>query len=110
MRIRIEIRSTQSESQSRVSRRLLLRLGEAFIDLVPVDHVPPGGKIFRAAVLVLQIVGMLPHVVAQDREESLGKRAVLVSGGDDLQLAVPDQPAPAGAELLRGGFVELLFE
>ncbi len=41
---------------------------------------------------------------------ALQERAVLVGGGDDLQLAVPDEPAPSRAELLRGGFVELFLE
>src|SRR5438132_400621 len=41
---------------------LLSALGgpEAAGDLVPVDGVPPGGDVVGAAVLVLQVVGVLP--------------------------------------------------
>ena len=54
---------------------------------------------------------MLPDIVAEDRVEALGERVVLVGGGDDLELAgLEDEPAPAGAELLGGGFVEQLLE
>ena len=48
-----------------------LECGEALVDLVPVDYVPPGGKIFGTAVVVFQIVGVLPDVVAEDGIESL---------------------------------------
>src|SRR6266567_8189003 len=41
------------------------------VDLVPVEHVPPGGEIFRATVVVFQVVGVLPDVVAEDGIEAL---------------------------------------
>src|ERR1035438_7753349 len=85
--------------------------GEAAVDFVPVDNVPPGGEIVGAAVLVLQIVGVLPDVVEQDGIVALGEGRVLVGRGDDLELAAGEaQPAPAGAELLGGGLVEGLLE
>src|ERR1035441_7659840 len=84
--------------------------GEAFVDLVPVDDVPPCGEVVGAAVLVLQVVGVLPDVVAEDGVEAAGEGRVLVGGGDDLEFAaLEDEPAPAGAELLGGGLVELLL-
>ena len=84
---------------------------EALVDLLPVDGVPPGGEVVRATVVVLEVVGVLPDVVAEDGVEALQMRVVLVGSGDDLQLAaLPDEPAPAGAELLGGGFIELLGE
>mmetsp|Transcript_8816 Transcript_8816/g.20800 ORF Transcript_8816/g.20800 Transcript_8816/m.20800 type:complete len:234 (+) Transcript_8816:125-826(+) len=74
-------------------------------DLVPVDNVPVGGDVLRAAVLVLKVVGVLPHVKAEDRDEArLGRavheRVVLVGGGDDLDGAIArhGEPCPAGAE------------
>jgi hypothetical protein len=86
-------------------------VGEALVDLVPVDGVPPGGEVVGALVLVLQVVSVLPDVVAEDGVVALGEGVVLVCGGDDLQFAAfEDQPAPAGAELLCGGLVEELFE
>src|SRR6185437_8175842 len=95
------------------SRRadLLLCPFEALVDFVPVHGVPPRGKVVGAAVLVLQVIRVLPHVIAEDRKMPLGKRVVLVRRGDDLQFAaIPDEPSPPRAELLRGGIVELLLQ
>ena len=39
-------------------------------DLVPVDDVPPRLEVVRALVLVLEVVGVLPDVVAQQRRLS----------------------------------------
>src|SRR5271155_3576216 len=90
---------------------LLLGLFEAGVDFVPVDGVPPGGEVVGPAVLILQVIGVLPHVVAEDRVFALHQRAVLIgSGGDSELAAIPKDPAPAGAELLRRGVVELLLE
>ncbi len=90
---------------------LLPGLFEAFVDFVPVDDVPPCGEIFRTAVLVFQVIGVLPDIVAEDGVVSLRERGILVGGGDDLQLAaVQNEPAPSGAELLCRGFVELLLK
>src|ERR1035437_9216723 len=61
--------------------------GEALVDLVPVDDAPPCGEVVGAAVLVLEVVGVLPDVVEQDGIEALGKGRVLVGGGDYLELA-----------------------
>src|SRR5271170_5200025 len=85
--------------------------GEALVDLVPVDGVPPGGEVVGALVLVLEVVGVLPDVVAEDGVEALGEGVVLVGGGEDGELAaLEDEPAPAGAELFGGGLVEGLLE
>src|ERR1039458_1640408 len=84
---------------------------EALVDFVPVDDAPPGGQIVGAAVLVFQVVGVLPDVVAEDGIQALGQRRFLVGGGDDLELAAgEDEPTPAGTELLGGGFIEGLLE
>src|SRR5579864_7510818 len=47
-------------------------------DLIPVDHVPPGVKVLWTAVLILEIVGVLPNIVAHDRVQTVHKWAVLV--------------------------------
>src|SRR5579875_81416 len=90
---------------------VLLGLLETLVDLFPIHHVPPGRKVLGAAIVVLQVVGVLPYVVAQNGIEALHEGAVLIRRGDDLQLAAAiDQPAPAGAELLGRRLVELLLE
>src|SRR6266436_3648609 len=61
--------------------------GEALVDLVPVDGVPPGREVVGTAVLVLEVVGVLPDVVAEDGVAALGDGVVLVGGGDDGELA-----------------------
>ena len=43
-----------------------LCLLEALVHFFPVDGVPPVGQILGALVLVLQIVRMLPDVVAKN--------------------------------------------
>src|SRR5579884_4531102 len=58
---------------------------EALGDLGPVDHVPPGLDVVGPAVLVLEVVGVLPHVDAQQRRLALADRVVLVGGRDDRQ-------------------------
>jgi len=40
--------------------------GEAFVDFAPVDGVPPGGEVVGTLVLVFEVVGVLPDVVAED--------------------------------------------
>jgi len=40
-------------------------------DLVPVDYVPPRVDVVGTAVLVLQVVGVLPHVDAQQRRAAV---------------------------------------
>src|ERR1700683_1701299 len=53
----------------------------AVIHFFPVDHVPPGGQILRSAVVVLEIVGVLPDIVAENRDMTLGDRVVLIWRG-----------------------------
>jgi hypothetical protein len=46
-------------------------MGEALVDFFPVDDVPPCGEIVRAAVVVFEVVGMLPDVVAENGVETV---------------------------------------
>src|SRR3984893_1015769 len=82
--------------------------GVAFVDLVPVEDVPPGGEIFGTAVVVFQVVGVLPDVVAEDGIEALRDWVVMIRSGDDLHFAAgfSSEPDPSAAELLDTGVVE----
>ncbi len=54
------------------------RAANAVGDLGPVDDVPPRVDVVRAPVLVLQVVGVLPHVDAEQRRLAVAERVVLV--------------------------------
>src|SRR5919198_5986758 len=80
-------------------------------DLAPVDGVPPRVDVVGAPVLVLQVVGVLPDVDADERGLALGDWVVLVGRADDRQSGpVVDEPRPAGAELVDAGLLELRLE
>src|SRR4028118_24846 len=69
-------------------------------DLLPVDDVPEGVYVLRAAVLVLEVVGVLPHVQAHHRRLALHQRRVLVGRllYGERAAGVRDQPRPPRAE------------
>ena len=85
---------------------------EPVLDLVPVHDVPPVANVFRPAILIPQVVGVLPEVEAHDGVFALHQRVVLIGGGIDLQLAglIPGQPCPARAKASGRGGGELLLE
>mmetsp|Transcript_25560 Transcript_25560/g.71440 ORF Transcript_25560/g.71440 Transcript_25560/m.71440 type:complete len:306 (+) Transcript_25560:325-1242(+) len=105
----------QAYVHARIHRRLTLNwdtgvlfddVGEVLVDLVPVDNVPPVGHVLWSAVLVFEVVGMLPNVNSQNWEHDLVGNAlhqgvVLVGCGNDLELVallVDADPDPSGAE------------
>ena len=82
--------------------------GEALGDRAPIDDVPPRVDVVRSAVLVMQVVGVLPDVDAEQRRLAGRYRVVLIGGPDDREArAVVDQPRPAGAELTDAGRLQL---
>src|SRR4051812_36258869 len=91
----------------RSARYRLMALG----DLAPAHRVPPRVDVVGTPVLILQVVGVLPDVDAQERRLALGDRVVLVGGADARQPgAVVHEPRPAGAELVDAGLLELGLE
>src|SRR5215218_273358 len=72
------------------------RLRVALRDRRPIDHVPPGLEVLGAPVLVLEVVRVLPDVVAEDRLVGLEDRRVLVRRRVHREAGpVVDQPRPA---------------
>ena len=72
---RITSRDSRATRISRATRLrdercALARCGEALPDFAPVDDVPPRGEIVGAAVLILQVIRVLPHVDAENRASS----------------------------------------
>ena len=72
---------------------------ESLVDFGPVDHVPPGVDVVGTAVLILQVVRVLPDVDAEHGLLAFHQRAVLVRRAFDRELAAAvDDPRPAAAE------------
>src|SRR5262245_17354353 len=76
------------------------RLLEVGRSPVPIHNVPPNVDVVGALGLMLQIVGVFPHVNADDTLGPLHVRAVLVGRAEDRKLLVlaNAKPCPAGAE------------
>src|SRR5215213_11448476 len=70
------------------------------LGLVPIDHFPPGPYVLGTPVLVLQVVGVLPHVEPYDGRLALHQGRVLVGRLLDRERAIGRgyKPHPAGPE------------
>ena len=79
------------------------------LDVVPVHQVvEPGFEVFRAGVAVVDVIGVFPHIDAQDRVAAMDQGRFAIGGLGDFELAVLDgQPGPAGAELGGAGGDEI---
>lgn len=89
-----------------------LSLAEPLGHGLPVDDIPDGAEVLGLAVLVLQVVGVLPGVDAQQGDQVAGDW-VLVRAGDQAQgasLLVLGDPGPAAALDAGEGGVGLLDE
>jgi hypothetical protein len=90
----------------------ILRLLEPLSHRLPVDHVPDGIEVLGLAVLVLEVVRVLPGVDAEQRSVGAAD-GVLVRARDDAEgaaLLVLDQPRPAAALNACQRRVQLLAE
>lgn len=85
---------------------------EALGHSLPVDNVPDGVKVLGLAVLVLQVVGVLPSIDTEKGLEVAGD-GVLVRASDDAEGAaglVLDKPGPTAALNSGQGGVDLLAQ
>lgn len=85
---------------------------EPLCDSLPVDNVPNSAKVLSLAVLVLQVVCVLPSVDAQQWDQVASNR-VLVRTGHKRQSAgvlVLGQPRPAASLDTSEGSVGLFLE
>src|SRR5881394_633977 len=83
----------------------LLRRSKSLGDLIPIHHVPESRYVIRAAILIVEIVGVLPYVQAQKRRAAdaggclAHQRAVLVGRRTDREFAaIDDEPSPTAAK------------
>src|SRR3984893_10287149 len=68
-------------------------------------------QIIRAAVAIIDVIGMLPDIDAEDRRRAMHQRIFAVGGLGDFELAVLDrQPRPARTELADAGGGEIGLE
>src|SRR5512139_1660183 len=88
------------------------RLVEQRLHVFPVHEVLDERlEVVRAAVAIVDVVGVLPDVAAEDRGGAVHQRILAVRGLGDFELAVLDlQPAPAGAELTDARGLEIGLE
>ena len=79
---------------------------------VPVNHAPKRLEIIRAAVLVLEIIGMLPNIAAKNRRSAFHQRCVLISRVTNTESAVglDAQPRPTAAKLCGARGFEFFLE
>src|SRR6267378_7988814 len=105
-------RGSGADRSVRATRLLFERRLVALVDFFPVDYAPPSLQILGGAVVVFEIVGVLPDIVAEDGIEALRDGIVLVGSGDDFYFAfcVACQPNPSAAELADTGGVEFFLE
>src|SRR6185503_4106740 len=66
---------------------------------VPVNNVPPRLEVISAPVLILQVIGVLPHIDPDNRRIAVHQRAVLIWRGNYFEPStLPDQPCPSTPE------------
>src|SRR5437870_1195141 len=96
--LRVSLRLCVSASNVSSPQSLLPQV-EPLLDFLPVHDVPPGGQIIRAAVLILQVIRVLPDIDTHDWGFAFHHRAVLIGGGIDVEFTTGfDQPRPARSE------------
>src|SRR5690606_41442555 len=100
-------------SESICQRRLYRGCSKTVRNSVPIDHIPEGSHVIRTLVLIVQIIGMLPHVQAEEGSpleiRYVHQRIVLIGRRANGQLLVStdDQPRPARTEPCFGRLVKL---
>ena len=78
---------------------------------VPIHDVPPRGDVIRPLVLVLQVVGVLPDVEAEERCAAVNSTACPDWVWIRFSIpAVEDEPGPAAAEYVRARPGEVVLE
>src|SRR6267378_3554828 len=104
-------RGSGADRSVRATRLLFERRLVALVDFFPVDHAPPSLQILGTAVVVFEIVGVLPDIVAENGIEALRDGVVLVRRGEDFySFCVACQPYPSATKLAYTGGVEFFLE
>ena len=79
-------------------------LSEAFADEIPVDDILEGFEVIGSAILVFEVIGVLPDIETEDGDSAGGVGAILIGEGFDGEFLVfINQPSPATSEDFEGG-------
>ena len=80
-------------------------LGKQLVDILPVHQmIDERLQIVRAAIAIVDVVGVLPDVDAENRGGAMYQRVLAIGRLGDLELAVLHrQPGPARTELTDAG-------
>ena len=83
-----------------------------FFDDSPVEDLPEGGEVGGAAVLVVEVVGVLPDVEGEEGLEAAGYGVAGIGllGDDEGAVGIGGEPDPAGAEEADAFGYELVLE
>ena len=70
---------------------------ESVFYAAPVEELPEVFDVVSATVLVVEVVGVFPHVEAEERVHAPGERVARIGFGKDVQahLLVGGEPYPA---------------
>src|ERR1700730_10170210 len=85
---------------------------EQLVDILPVHQmIDKRLQIIRTAIAIIDVVGVLPDVNAEDRRGAVHQRVLAVGRLGDFELAVLHrQPGPARTELANAGGGEIGLE
>ncbi len=79
-------------------------LSEAFADEVPVDDILEGFEVIGSAILIFEVIGVLPDIETEDGDSAGGVGAILIGEGFDGEFFVfINEPRPTTSEDFEGG-------
>ena len=82
----------------RKQKKPALSLAQVFFRKRPIRQViEPVFDIFRSRILIVEVIGVLPHIHGEERRDALfGERRFSIRGFAHFELAIfGDQPCPA---------------
>src|ERR1700683_5716540 len=85
------------------------RAGEGFVDGGPVDDIPPSFDVIRFDVVILQVVGVFPHIEGKERGGASAELEIVLLDLEDHEAvadAFVDEHGPAAAFDAGGGASE----
>ena len=99
-------------SSASISYNRSSSLLQSALNSLPVNHIPNRTEILRLAVLILQVIRMLPSIDTQQRRELAYDRVLvgICTDQDLTSFVVFDEPGPAAALDTCESGVELCFE